>query len=322
MMARAAETVTVDGAERRRRVDRYLAQDGRWGSRSEIQRMITAGLVCVGGRSVSADYIVEPGDVISILGELPVRRMAAVAEDLPLTILYEDEDILVLDKPAPMVVHPAAGHATGTLVAAVLHHWGGADANLDPVRPGLVHRLDKDTPGVIVFAKTVRAHAEISQQFKSRAVRKSYLAFVVGCPSPARGTIAEEIGRHPVHRKRMAVRPGGRPAVTDYEVIEVGDAMALVQARPHTGRTHQIRVHFDWLGHPLVGDPVYGGRRARSSVPWLTRQALHAESLSIRHPRSGDEMEFRAALPDDLVRLRQELRRGAVGEAKGRPPRA
>ena len=244
------ERFAVDGTVRRRRIDRYLAQLGRWGSRAQVQRMIAAGMVRVDDLPAAADTVVQPGQMV-IVGEMPIAPApaVAVAEDIPLTILCEDDAILVIDKPAGLVVHPAVGHVRGTLVAALLHHWRGPRPGLDPQRPGLVHRLDKDTSGVLIIAKDAAALTDLSAQFKARSVAKEYLAFVWGRPANVAGTIDEPIGRHPVLRKQMAVRIGGRPATTRYEVVASGAGMSLLRLRPQTGRTHQIRVHLLSLIH-------------------------------------------------------------------------
>lgn len=303
-MPAADESFTVDGAARLRRIDRYLADQGALGSRARVQRLIAAGLVRVDGVVVAADTSVRPGQVITVSGRLAEEApRVAVAEALPLTILYEDDAILVVDKPAGMVVHPAAGNVAGTLVAAVLHHWRGPRPGLDPLRPGLVHRLDKDTSGVVVIAGNATVLADLAAQFRARTVVKEYLAVVWGRPAPAAGTVDAPLGRHPVDRKRMAVRDDGRPALTRYEVVTSGAGMSVVRAWPKTGRTHQIRVHLATLGTPIVGDAVYGGRRREGAPAGLARQALHARRLTLRHPETGATMTFEAPLPEDLVRL-------------------
>ncbi len=226
-------------------------------------------------------------------------------EPIPLTILYEDDWLLVVDKPPGMVVHPAPGHWHGTLVNALLHHWHGARPGLDPLRPGIVHRLDKDTSGVLVIAKDAATLADLGAQFRKREIDKQYLAFVWGRLRSEKGTVAEPIGRHPVHRNRMAVRRSGREAVTRFEVVERLANATVLRLFPQTGRTHQIRVHLAAIGHPILGDTVYG--RTRNRELRVPRQALHAEKISLRHPHSGARISFTAPLADDLVALQRLL---------------
>jgi 23S rRNA pseudouridine1911/1915/1917 synthase len=307
-MTGTTESHTVDGAARLRRIDRYLAELQQFGSRARVQKMIAAGMVQVDGATVSPDTIVRPGQVITVSGVFAeAAPSVAEPEEIPLTILFEDESILVVDKPAGLVVHPAAGNQSGTLVAAVLHHWQGPRPGLDPLRPGLVHRLDKDTSGVIVIAKDAGALADLAAQFKARSVAKQYLAFVWGRPANTAGVIDAPLGRHPVHRKRMAIRDDGRPARTRYEVTAGGAGMSLLRVWPETGRTHQIRVHLVSLGTPIVGDAVYGGARRRPAPAGLLRQALHAARLTLRHPATGVTMTFESPLPGDLQLLEREL---------------
>jgi len=288
------------------RLDRYLAARGTWGSRAQVQRLITAGHVRVDDAVVKAGTVLRAGQQIAVeVVPAPLAPTDAVPEAIALDVLYEDDWILVLDKPAGLVVHPAPGNWQGTLVNALLHHWHGPRPGLDPARPGIVHRLDKDTSGVLVVAKDAATLAALAAQFRARTVTKQYVAFVWGRIRQDRGTIAAPIGRHPVHRKRMAVRASGREAVTDYEVLERIDGATLLRLFPHTGRTHQLRVHLAAIGHPIVGDAVYG--RGRPAA--LPRQALHAERLAFRHPHSGAAVAFTAPLPADMVALRSALGR-------------
>lgn len=299
----AAAVVTVDGAVRRRRLDRYLADVGAWGSRARVQRLIAAGRVLVDGAVAAADTIVRPGQEIRVADDsAPMPVSAVEPEAIPLVILHEDERILVVNKPAGLVVHPASGHWRGTLVAALLHHWRGPRPGLDPERLGLVHRLDKDTSGVLVVAKDADALEQLGAQFRARTVEKEYVAFVFGRPAATAGVIDAPIGRHPVHRKQMAVRAGGRPAVTRYEVVAADAEIAMVRLWPRTGRTHQIRVHLRALGHPIVGDAVYGKDPAGATAR-VGRQALHAARLTFCHPESGERVSFVADLPADLAVL-------------------
>jgi 23S rRNA pseudouridine1911/1915/1917 synthase len=231
--------------------------------------------------------------------------------------VFEDERLLVLDKPAGLVVHPGAGTKSGTLVNALLHHVRDLSGIGGVLRPGIVHRLDRGTSGLLVVAKDDEAHRALARQFAGRSVEKEYLALVVGVPTRRSGSIELPIGRHPVHRKRMAVREGGRSARSDYTVIEVLDESALVRVRIHTGRTHQIRVHLASLGHPVAGDAVYGGARpaanrrdaVRDALAALARPALHAARLAFAHPGSGSPMAFESPLPADIEAAVGRLRR-------------
>lgn len=226
-------------------------------------------------------------------------------EEIPLDIVYEDADLVVVNKPRGMVVHPAAGNYRGTLVNALLNHCRDLSGINRALRPGIVHRLDKDTTGLLVVAKNDTAHLDLACQIKERRVKRQYLALVHGHP-PQEGTVDAPIGRHPVHRKKMAVEPRhGRPAVTHFRVLERYPGYALVEARLETGRTHQVRVHMAYIGHPLLGDPVYAPRRPRLG---LAGQALHACTLGFRHPRTGEYLEFRAPLPRDFEEVLEHLR--------------
>jgi 23S rRNA pseudouridine1911/1915/1917 synthase len=300
------ERIAVDAGGARQRLDRYLAARGSWGSRSHVQRLIAAGRVRLDGQLVKPGTVLRCGQIIEIDEVPPALPPGAEPEPIPLAILYEDEWLLVIDKPPGLVVHPGPGHWHGTLVNALLYHWHGARPGLDPLRPGIVHRLDKDTSGVLVIAKDAASLADIGAQFRKREVEKQYLAVVWGRLRSQSGTITEPIGRNPVHRKRMAVRRTGRAAVTSFQVVEQFPSATLVRLFPKTGRTHQIRVHLAAIGHPILGDAVYGGVRNRQlRVP---RQALHAEKISFRHPRTGARVSFTAPLAEDLVAVRQLLK--------------
>ncbi len=291
----------VDRIEGKVRLDRYLAGLGTWGTRSRIRQLIDEERVRVNGRVARPATLVRPRDVIAIA--LPEKRDLGTGvepEAIPVEVLYEDGDILAVNKPAGLVVHPAPGHWRGTLVHALLHHWKGVPQGLDPTRLGIVHRLDRDTSGVLLVGKTPEAVEALGAQFRSREVEKEYLALVWGSPRPARGVVDRPVARHPVQRKRMAVRPTGRRAVTRFETVRDFADFALLRVLPETGRTHQIRVHLAAIGHPVVGDPTYGRRR---TPEWLgmRRQALHALALRFRHPRSGERMRIRAPVPPDLA---------------------
>ncbi len=287
------------------RVDKYVAEAVPELSRAAAQRLIDEGRIRVNGAIVKASYRLEPGDTISV--EIPPPVEVSIApEAIPLDIVYEDADILVVNKPAGMVVHPAFGHAGGTLVNAVLAHCPDLAGVGGELRPGIVHRLDKDTSGLIVVAKGDAALRNLQAQFKGREVQKAYLALVEGHVSPPAGLIDAPIGRDPRARKKMAVVPrGGREAQTEYRALEFYDAHTLVEAHPLTGRTHQIRIHMAFIGHPIVGDPVYGFRKQRTKAP---RLFLHAARLAFRLPSTGEWREFQAPLPDDLAAVLTRLR--------------
>jgi 23S rRNA pseudouridine1911/1915/1917 synthase len=302
------ERITVEARSKGQRLDRYLAASGRWGSRSHVRRLITEGCVHLDGQAPKPGAVLRPGQTIAVHDTLATVPEGAEAEPIPLDILYEDDWVLVINKPPGLVVHPAPGHWHGTLVNALLHHWHGARPGLDPLRPGIVHRLDKDTSGVLVIAKDSGSLAALAAQFRTREVEKRYLAFVWGRLRNQTGTIAAPIGRNPVHRKRMAVRHAGREALTTYEVVERFAQVTLVRLFPKTGRTHQLRVHLATIGHPVVGDSVYGGARGRSAIGAM-RQALHAEAITLRHPGSNARVTFTAPLADDLAALQGRLRR-------------
>jgi 23S rRNA pseudouridine1911/1915/1917 synthase len=298
-----AQPVSVHVAEGGERIDRFLAQQQPDLSRAYIQKLIEEGLVTVNGRPVRASYRVRMDDHI-VFSIPPPSPLAAQPEAIPLTIVYEDADVLVIDKPAGLVVHPAPGHASGTLVNAVLAHVPEMRAAGDDViRPGIVHRLDKDTSGLLVVAKNDRALRFLSNQFKERTTEKTYLALLHGRLSPTQGAIDAPIDRDERYRQRMAVVASGRAAWTGYRVVRYLGAYTLVEAMPHTGRTHQIRVHFASIGHPVVGDSVYGPRRP---IAGLSRQFLHATRLRLRLP-SGEPHEFSSPLPADLVALLNQL---------------
>jgi 23S rRNA pseudouridine1911/1915/1917 synthase len=302
---------TVDARGARRRLDRYLAALGTWGSRSQVQRLIEDGNVRLDGQPAKAATLLRFGQTIVVEPTPRPLPAGVVAESIPLGVLYEDEWLLVINKPPGLVVHPAPGHWSGTLVGALLHHWRGPRPGLDPLRPGIAHRLDKDTSGVLVIAKDAATLADLGRQFRNREVEKQYVAFVWGRLRRPSGTISAPIGRNPTHRKRMAVRQGGREAVTSYEVCEPLEGVTMLRLFPRTGRTHQIRVHLAAIGHPIVGDAVYGRGRVRQSGALIQRQALHAERITFRHPHGGERVTFVAPLADDLVVLRRRCAPGA-----------
>ena len=317
--------VTVTDDSEGVRLDRFLASVLPEHSRSQIQRLIKEGLIQVAGRETKANRPVKAGQAISIELPQPVDPVPQ-PEALPLPILYQDQDVIVVDKPAGMVVHPAAGHAGGTLVNALLHHVNDLSGIGGQKRPGIVHRLDRGTSGLMVVAKHDSAHEELSRQFHDREVEKEYFALVWGEVRAGR-RIDAPIGRDPSNRKKMSARDvqrgarGGDPArvrrsreaVTRIIRAERLRGLTLLQVAIHTGRTHQIRVHLSAIGHPIVGDPLYGGVHRRvpgdlRAVTHLERPFLHAARLVFKHPRDGRRMEFRSALPDDLQGVLDELR--------------
>ena len=284
------------------RLDAYLAAAHPEISRSRWKQLIEEGQVALNGAPVR-----KPNTALAVGDELrcslPDPAPAGlVAADIPLAILYEDPDLIVLNKPAGLVVHPAPGHAADTLVNALLHHCSDLQGIGGELRPGIVHRLDKDTSGVLVVAKNEQAIANLVAQFSAHTVEKEYLALVWGAPKKPSGTIELPIGRHPVHRKKMAIVSKGRAALTRYETLAAGPLASLLRVRIETGRTHQIRVHLAHLGHPVVGDSTYG--RARHGLPAglsLPRQMLHAHRLKIAHPRDGRPLECTAPPPPDFL---------------------
>ena len=309
----------VDPSEAGQRLDRFLAARGFLPTRAGITQLVRGGHVTVDGVVRKASYAVPAGAVVEV--SVPPETPSEVEpEAIPLAVLHEDASLIVVNKPAGMATHPAPGCRTGTLVAALLHRWKLGSEWPDPTRPGIVHRLDRDTSGVIVIAKTPRALHALARQFETRRVRKEYRAVVVGLP-PAEGVIELPIGRDPADRRRMQARVGQRRAArTRYERIEAFAgtpvAAALVSAAPETGRTHQIRVHLASIGHPIVGDSLYGGGHAprgvsvgvRNVIESFPRQALHAARIELRHPDDGGDVCFVAPLPEDMASLVERLR--------------
>ncbi len=288
------------------RLDKVLATRLGQFSRVQIQALIRDGQVTVGGRPAKSSYRVEEGDVIRVSVPEPEAESGPEPEAIPLDVLYENDDLAVIDKPAGMVVHPAYGHRSGTLVNAVLARWPSIAAWGEPERAGIVHRLDKETSGVIVVAKTPEVLEALRALFKERAVEKRYLALVEGTPDTPDGIIDAPIGRDPNQRKRMAVARDGREAVTEFHVIEQYDEFSLMEVFPKTGRTHQIRVHLAFIGHPVVGDTVYGRRRQRIR---MKRHFLHAAAISFPLPGSGEVVTVEAPLPVPLQDILNKLPR-------------
>lgn len=292
------------------RLDRWLSKQLRELSRSRLQHLIEDGRVWVNGDiCLSKKTHLQPGDRVQV--EIPPPKPLNLRpQTIPLDILYEDEELVVINKPAGLVVHPAPGHPDGTLVNALLAHCDSLAGIGGVQRPGIVHRLDKDTSGAIAVAKTDRAHQSLQAQIKAHTASREYLAIVCGVPPTETGIVNQPIGRHPVHRKKMAAIPverGGRPAITHWRTLERLGNYTLLHFRLETGRTHQIRVHCAHLGHPIVGDPVYGS--GRSVGVNLSGQALHAWKLTLQHPVSGEWIEAIAPAPDTFNKLLDLLRR-------------
>lgn len=297
--------VTADEAGER--IDKYLSSVMGDFSRSHIQKLLKEGQVSVGDTPVKASYRVEEQDRITL--EIPEMVEPDIrAEEMELKILYEDDDVILINKPKGMVVHPAAGHDSGTLVNGLLYHCRGQLSGINGVlRPGIVHRIDMDTTGVLIACKNDRAHNIISEQLKEHSITRKYRAIVHGVLREDEGTVQAAIGRHPVDRKKMAVNErNGKPAVTHYRVLERLRGYTYIECRLETGRTHQIRVHMASIGHPLLGDTVYGP--SKSPMKGLQGQTLHAMTLGFLHPTTGEYLEFKAPLPEYFERLLVSLR--------------
>jgi len=292
-----------------KRLDVFLSQKDTVLSRSQVKRLIEKGNVQVGGEKAKAGMRLKENDLVTLFLP-PPRKLETQAEPIPLTVLYEDPHLIVVDKPAGMVVHPAAGNFSGTLVNALLHHCPNLSGIGGVIRPGIVHRLDKDTSGVLVVAKDDLTHRGLAEQFKKHIPTRKYLGIVVG-QIPEEGQIEVHIGRHRGNRKKMSTRPRkGKEARTHWQVWKRFIHFCLVEFRLETGRTHQIRVHLSSIGHPILGDPLYGGRRRLSSIEplhlrqglqRLGRQALHAASLGFVHPATGENLKFSSPLPADMT---------------------
>jgi len=296
----------IKPGEQRKRLDQYLTAHFKEQSRSQIQAWIRKGFARVNGTEAKTGYLLRENDEITI--QIPeTRPLRLEPEDIPLTILYEDGHLAVLEKPAGIVCHSGAGVHSGTLVNALLFRMKTLPTG-DPLRPGIVHRLDKWTSGLLVVAKNDQSHRALANQFKNREVKKEYMALVYGRPKSARGTIDMPLGRDPNDRKKISVRARrARNAVTHYEISREYKSFALLQVHIETGRTHQIRVHLAQIGHPVVGDDLYGGKRAkglppetRRAVEGLKRQFLHACTLAFKHPQSGRPLSFTSPLPQEL----------------------
>lgn len=312
----SSRSLKVEGPSAGTRLDVWLARQLPELSRARVQALMAEGAVRLGGRAARPSIRLRGGEEVTVDLRDPVAASVA-PEDVPLAILHEDQWLLVLDKPAGMTVHPGAGRSAGTLVNALLHHVRDLSGVGGVLRPGIVHRLDRGTSGVMVVAKDDETHRALAAQFASRSVEKEYLAIVHGVPRARQGVVEAAIGRDPVHRMKMSVRaPRGRAARSAYTVVEALDGAALLRVRIQTGRTHQIRVHLASLGHPVAGDATYGGTRtpssrrpaARAALAALPRPALHAAVLAFSHPASGERLRFEAPLPPDLGALLRALR--------------
>jgi 23S rRNA pseudouridine1911/1915/1917 synthase len=319
--------LTISAGERPERIDQYLSRVIANTSRNKVQEAIAQGAVFINGETLSrTSYKIKGGDQIKLVIPRPPRQRAE-AEDIPLDIVFEDDQMLVINKAAGMVVHPAHGSRTGTLVNALLHHiqdFSKDHAGADPDRPGIVHRLDKDTSGLMVVAKNEEAHRVLAKQFFDHTAKRVYNAIVWGRMKNDFGRIETQLARHSKDRRRMAVVPeDGKNAITEYFLMEDLEVCSLVELRLKTGRTHQIRVHMQHLGHPVFGDPTYGGRSLavmRNDIPqyrhWvetlmmlMDRQALHARTLRLHHPKTNELLEWTSPLPEDFELTLTELRR-------------
>lgn len=300
------ETVTAEAEDAGTRADVFLA--AKLGvSRSNMQKLLEDGRVKRGEKIIKANYKVRAGEMFVV--DIPEPEpIDAVPENIPLDIIYEDDDVVVLNKARGMVVHPAPGNYTGTLVNALLYHCSNLSGINSAIRPGIVHRLDKDTSGIMIVAKNDAAHISLSQQIQSKTAVRTYLAVVRGNIKTDSGTIETQIARDKTDRKKMAVvKEGGRDAITDYEVLERFGKYTLVRCKLRTGRTHQIRVHMEYLGYPLVGDPKYSPMKTPFGIKG---QALHSHTLEFTHPRTGERMKFEAPLPEDMHKIITRLHNG------------
>ena len=288
------------------RIDVFLAAAEESVSRSAAQRLLAQGFVLLDGEPVLKSRRVAAGEVYTVLLPDPEESAAAQPQDIPLSVVYEDGDLIVVDKPSGMVVHPAPGHPDGTLVNALLFHCGSSLSGIGgEIRPGIVHRIDRDTSGLIVAAKNDFAHRALAEQLKDHSLARTYECVVVGNLRQDSGTVNAPIGRHPTERKKMAVTEHhSREAVTHYEVIARYPGFTHVRCRLETGRTHQIRVHMAYIGHPIYGDTVYG---AKTPVRGLTGQCLHAAELRFRHPRTGEDVSFSSPLPEEFLTVLRKI---------------
>ncbi len=303
-----ATILTATPEQAGQRLDAFLAQALPELTRSAAQRLIAEGLVTVDGKAPAKSLKLSGGETVAVTVPEP-EEAQALPEDIPLDVVYEDDDVIVVNKPVGMVVHPAPGHSGGTLVNALLHHCGDSLSGIGgELRPGIVHRIDRDTSGLIIAAKNDFAHQALSAQLQDHSLCRTYEAVVIGNLREDSGTVNAPIDRNPKDRKKMAVVPGGRPAVTHWQVLERFPGYTYVRCRLETGRTHQIRVHMAYIGHPLYGDTVYGAKKA---APGMTGQCLHAVGLTFRHPRTGETVELSCPLNEEFTAFLRKLRGGA-----------
>jgi 23S rRNA pseudouridine1911/1915/1917 synthase len=304
--------IVVPPGKKKERLDLFLTHHVENATRSKVRRAIDLGQVLVNGKPARPSHPVAPGEVIHITLPKPPPQKA-LAEPIPVDVIYEDEHLLVVNKPAGMVTHPAYGNYTGTLVNALLHHCNALSTVADPTRPGIIHRLDKDTSGLMVVAKTDSAHVHLARQFANRTISREYWAIVWGTFPKWEGLIEAQLGRSKTDRKKIAVREDGKPAATEYAVLKQFEYLSLVRLKLRTGRTHQIRVHLAHINHPVFGDPVYNGRRitwgsgsskqkaeVNRMLGLIPRQALHAKTIGFTHPAEKSRMEFDSPLPADM----------------------
>ncbi|MFA5291546.1 MAG: RluA family pseudouridine synthase [Phycisphaerae bacterium] len=301
-----------------RRLDKYL--QGRLSnfSRTTLQKLINEQAVTINQKSVKPSTKISPGDIVDVILPPPPAK-EYIPEDIPLNIIYEDDDILVINKQANLIVHPARGYKTGTLINALAFHSKKLSKGSEDFRPGIVHRLDRNTTGVLVIAKNETAHWRLAKQFEKRKTKKYYLAIVHGTPDLTADCINKPMAVHPIAHEKFTVRPDGKEAVTFYEVIEKFRGYSLLKVNIKTGRTHQIRVHMLYIKHPIIGDEMYGGkiiyrwqiedREAQPEEPLLARPALHAWQIEITHPQTNQQMKFEAPVPDDMLQMLDELRK-------------
>ena len=315
------------------RLDKFLFERIENTSRTRIQNAANAGNILVNNKQVKPNYRVKPNDIVQVVLPNPPREIELIPENIPLNIIYEDDDVIVVNKDPGMVVHPAYGNYTGTLVNALMYHFRDIPMfQSGELRPGLVHRIDKNTSGILVVAKNELALNKLSKQFYDRTTGRKYIALVWGTPDPAEGTITGHVGRSIRDRKVMQVFPDGsqgKPAVTHYRLIEDLGYVSIIECRLETGRTHQIRVHFSHIKHPLFNDEEYGGDKilrgttfakyqqfVRNCFTVLPRQALHAKSLSFDHPVTGKRLSFDSELPDDMIQVMEKWRNYTSGREK------
>ena len=300
------ETLTLRPTESDagKRVDAWLSAQAEDLTRSAAQRLLEEGRVTLGGRPLAKNYKLTGGETLAVSLPDP-EPIDAAPQDIPLDVVYEDADVIVVNKPKGLVVHPAPGHPDGTLVNALLYHCGGSLSGVGgALRPGIVHRIDRDTSGLIIAAKNDFAHQALAAQLQDHSLARTYECVALGGFQEELGTVNAPIGRHPVERKKMAVVPSGRPAVTHWAVLERFSGYTRLRCRLETGRTHQIRVHLAYLGHPILGDTVYGPKKP---VPGLQGQCLHAVGLRFLHPRTGETVELRCPLPEEFQAVLRRL---------------